>query len=99
MLRKSIFFETIFLCDCHLGDIKPFEHFAINGYDHIIDVLDDDETPIIDVVASRGQNELAQYLRSIRPLEVSWFNWKSDFNYFIVYVPILYRSYVKNCIK
>ncbi|XP_046810111.1 uncharacterized protein LOC124420645 [Lucilia cuprina] len=52
-----------------VGDIKPFEHLAISGYDHIIDVVDDNETPIIDVVEARGLSELGEYLRTIRPLE------------------------------
>ncbi|XP_059225190.1 uncharacterized protein LOC106087756 isoform X6 [Stomoxys calcitrans] len=52
-----------------VGDVKPFEYFAISGYDHIIDVMDDNDTPIIDVAESKGHSELATYLRGVRPME------------------------------
>ncbi|XP_073812016.1 uncharacterized protein isoform X9 [Musca autumnalis] len=51
-----------------VGDVKPFEYFAIAGYDHIIDVLDEDKT-IIEVAESKGHTELVSYLRAIRPME------------------------------
>uniref|UniRef100_A0A1I8P3T9 Uncharacterized protein n=1 Tax=Stomoxys calcitrans TaxID=35570 RepID=A0A1I8P3T9_STOCA len=52
-----------------VGDVKPFEYFAISGYDHIIDVMYDNDTPIIDVAESKGHSELATYLRGVRPME------------------------------
>ncbi|XP_058981726.1 uncharacterized protein LOC131803890 isoform X4 [Musca domestica] len=51
-----------------VGDVKPFEYFAIAGYDHIIDVMEDDRS-IIEVAESKGHTELATYLRTIRPME------------------------------
>ncbi|XP_075165713.1 uncharacterized protein LOC142238071 isoform X2 [Haematobia irritans] len=52
-----------------VGDVKPFEYFAISGYDHIIDVMGDTEKSIIDVAEAKGHSELAAYLRGIRPME------------------------------
>ncbi|XP_019895447.2 uncharacterized protein LOC101893623 isoform X9 [Musca domestica] len=51
-----------------VGDVKPFEYFAIAGYDHIIDLMEDDKS-IIEVAESKGHTELATYLRTIRPME------------------------------
>lgn len=58
-------------CPC-IGDVKPFEYLAIAGYDHIIDVMEDEKT-IIEVAESKGHTELATYLRTIRPMEVIQF--------------------------
>ncbi|XP_017462620.1 PREDICTED: uncharacterized protein LOC108356001, partial [Rhagoletis zephyria] len=52
-----------------IGDVKPFETLAVEGYDHIVDVTDDNEVSIVDIAAERGHEELADFLRNLRTLE------------------------------
>lgn len=52
------------------GDTKPFEYLLESGYDHILDIVDDDsEKSIIDLAKDRGNLELMEYLQGLRPLE------------------------------
>lgn len=53
------------------GDVKPFEILAVEGYDHIVDITDDNELSILDIAVERGHEELANFLRNLRTLEVS----------------------------
>lgn len=55
-----------------LGDLAPFEHLTISGYDHIIDVVNDEGVSIKDIAGSKGHDELVQFLESIRSLEVCY---------------------------
>lgn len=43
----------------------------LEGYDHILDVVDDDGVPITEVVANRGDTEMSNLLASIPAFEVS----------------------------
>ncbi|XP_011178051.1 uncharacterized protein LOC105209401 isoform X6 [Zeugodacus cucurbitae] len=52
-----------------IGDVKPFEILAVEGYDHIVDITDDNELSIVDIAAERGHDELANFLRNLRTLE------------------------------
>uniref|UniRef100_A0A1A9WYG8 Arginine kinase n=1 Tax=Glossina brevipalpis TaxID=37001 RepID=A0A1A9WYG8_9MUSC len=52
-----------------VGDVKPFEYLAISGYDHIIDISDDNDASIIDVAEQRGNTEVATFLRALRSME------------------------------
>ncbi|XP_055838558.1 E3 ubiquitin-protein ligase MIB2 [Episyrphus balteatus] len=54
-----------------VGDTKPFEHMAVAGYDHILDVIDDEGTSISDVAESRGHDKLVEFLTELRDLEGS----------------------------
>lgn len=42
----------------------------LEGYDHILDVVDDEGMPIIDVIAQRGDSEMGSLLASIPTFEV-----------------------------
>jgi len=48
-----------------------FENLALEGYDHIIDIADDEGNSLIDIATNRGYDELADYLKNLRPMEVS----------------------------
>ncbi|XP_049308902.1 extracellular matrix-binding protein ebh isoform X10 [Bactrocera dorsalis] len=52
-----------------IGDVKPFEILAVEGYDHIVDITDDNELSIVDIAVERGHEELANFLRNLRTLE------------------------------
>ncbi|XP_050325578.1 uncharacterized protein LOC126756511 isoform X8 [Bactrocera neohumeralis] len=52
-----------------IGDVKPFEILAVEGYDHIVDISDDNELSIVDIAVERGHEELANFLRNLRTLE------------------------------
>ncbi|KAL9914297.1 uncharacterized protein ACN2A1_001382 isoform 2-T2 [Glossina fuscipes fuscipes] len=52
-----------------VGDVKPFEHLAVSGYDHIIDIYDDNDASIIDVAEQRGNTQIATFLRALRSME------------------------------
>lgn len=54
-----------------LGDYETFVAMVLDGYDHIVDILDADGSTITKVARSRGHLELASYLESIRQFEVS----------------------------
>lgn len=53
----------------------------LEGYDHILDVVDDDGVPITEVVANRGDTEMSNLLASIPAFEVSKYlrlKWRAD---------------------
>lgn len=52
-----------------IGDVKPFELLAVSGYDHIIDIYDDNDASIIDVAEQRGNTQIATFLRELRSME------------------------------
>ncbi|XP_053963312.1 uncharacterized protein LOC128866524 [Anastrepha ludens] len=52
-----------------IGDIRPFEILAVEGYDHIVDITDDNDVSIGEIAAERGHDELANFLRNLRTLE------------------------------
>ncbi|GLV41893.1 uncharacterized protein CBL_00355 [Carabus blaptoides fortunei] len=51
------------------GDTDKLVELLLEGYDHIIDVIDEDETPITEVVGARGQTETVSFLHSILAFE------------------------------
>lgn len=55
-----------------VGDIDYFEHLLLEGYDHIRDLVDPEDAPIIEVARSRGHTEMAEYLEGIREFEVGF---------------------------
>ncbi|XP_037953915.1 uncharacterized protein LOC119684056 isoform X3 [Teleopsis dalmanni] len=52
-----------------IGDVRPFEHLGIMGYDHIIDIVDDSGKMITDIVTEKGHEELEAFLRNLRSME------------------------------
>ncbi|XP_039228325.1 uncharacterized protein LOC6531335 isoform X1 [Drosophila yakuba] len=52
-----------------IGDVEPFEQLALQGYDHILDIEDENGQSIIDVVQSRQNGALGQFLANLRGLE------------------------------
>jgi hypothetical protein len=44
----------------------------LEGYDHILDVVDEDGVPITDVISQRGDNEMGNVLESIPTFEVRY---------------------------
>jgi hypothetical protein len=53
-----------------LGDYESFVAMLLDGYDHIIDVCDNDGFPITQVAQSRGHHELARFLDDLTDFEV-----------------------------
>ncbi|CAG9761050.1 unnamed protein product [Ceutorhynchus assimilis] len=51
------------------GDTSKLVELLLNGYDHITDIVDEDETPIIDIVAKANQSETVSFLQSILAFE------------------------------
>lgn len=49
--------------------MAPFEQLALQGYDHILDVEDESGQSIIDVVQSRQNDALAEFLANLRGME------------------------------
>lgn len=52
------------------GDIDKLVELLLDGYDHIIDIVDEDNTPIIDAVSGANQAETVAFLQSILAFEV-----------------------------
>jgi Dpy-30 motif len=53
------------------GHYDIFGNMLLDGYDHIVDVVDADGSEITEVARNRGHTELAQFLSTIRDFEVS----------------------------
>jgi len=49
--------------------VEPFEQLALQGYDHILDIEDENGQSIIDVVQSRQHEALGEFLTNLRALE------------------------------
>jgi len=49
--------------------VEPFEQLALQGYDHILDIEDENGQSIIDVVQSRQHEALGEFLTNLRTLE------------------------------
>ena len=43
----------------------------LDGYDHIVDISDEDGAPIVKVARARAHHELATFLDQLRDFEVS----------------------------
>ncbi|KAF7282197.1 uncharacterized protein LOC143199995 [Rhynchophorus ferrugineus] len=51
------------------GDTSKLVKLLLDGYDHITDIVDEQETPIIEVVAREKQTETVSFLQSILAFE------------------------------
>lgn len=60
-----LFYISTFL---QSGELNAFKHLVIEGYDHIVDVHDDES--IVTIAYARGFEELGKYLESIPTFEV-----------------------------
>ncbi|XP_052840833.1 uncharacterized protein LOC128255334 [Drosophila gunungcola] len=61
--------DRYILAQAVIGDVEPFQQLALQGYDHILDVEDESGQSIIDVVQSRQNEALSEFLASLRGLE------------------------------
>lgn len=52
------------------GKTDKITELLLQGYDHILDVVDEEGVPIADVVAQRGDDEMKKLLASIPSFEV-----------------------------
>lgn len=52
------------------GDYETFVAMALDGYDHIIDIVDPEDNSIAKVARSRGHFELAGFLDGLQEFEV-----------------------------
>nr|XP_017003122.2 uncharacterized protein LOC108061450 isoform X2 [Drosophila takahashii] len=57
------------LAQAVIGDVEPFEQLALQGYDHILDIEDESGQSIVDVVQSRQNEALGEFLANLRGLE------------------------------
>ncbi|XP_065719834.2 serine/threonine-protein phosphatase 6 regulatory ankyrin repeat subunit A isoform X5 [Drosophila suzukii] len=57
------------LAQAVIGNVEPFEQLALQGYDHILDIEDENGQSIIDVVQSRQHEALGEFLTNLRALE------------------------------
>ncbi|KAF2879976.1 hypothetical protein ILUMI_26193 [Ignelater luminosus] len=51
------------------GDTDKLVELLLNGYDHITDIVDEDDVPIIEAVSSKEQNDTVAFLQSILTFE------------------------------
>ncbi|KAF5298175.1 hypothetical protein FQA39_LY02599 [Lamprigera yunnana] len=51
------------------GETDKLVELLLNGYDHITDVVDEDDIPIIEAVSTKGQTETVSFLQSILTFE------------------------------
>lgn len=51
-----------------LGELNAVKHLVVEGYDHVIDVHDDET--IVTIAYSRGHEELGSFLEGIPTFEV-----------------------------
>ncbi|KAH8305994.1 hypothetical protein KR018_009809, partial [Drosophila ironensis] len=61
--------DRFILAQAVVGDVEPFEQLALQGYDHILDIEDESGQSIIDVVQSRQNESLTEFLANLRGLE------------------------------
>lgn len=52
------------------GDTDKLVELLLDGYDHITDVVDEDDVPIIEAVSTKGQSDTVSFLQSILTFEV-----------------------------
>nr|XP_016930663.1 uncharacterized protein LOC108010299 isoform X1 [Drosophila suzukii] len=57
------------LAQAVIGNVEPFEQLALQGYDHILDIEDENGQSIIDVVQTRQNEALGEFLTNLRALE------------------------------
>lgn len=72
MVRVNFgFFSQIIIIYFRVGDVEFFENLLLEGYDHITDVIDPDDSTIVQVAQSRGHQNVAQFLEGVKEFEVS----------------------------
>lgn len=54
------------------GNTEKLAELLMEGYDHILDVVDENGATITDVITERGDTEVIKMLASIPPFEVCW---------------------------
>lgn len=54
-----------------LGDTDKLVELLLEGYDHILDIVDEDEQSIVQVVEGQNQPATVAFLQSILAFEVS----------------------------
>ncbi|XP_032585947.1 serine/threonine-protein phosphatase 6 regulatory ankyrin repeat subunit B isoform X1 [Drosophila mojavensis] len=57
------------LAQAVLGEVEPFEQLALQGYDHILDVEDENGKSILDVATEHQHEALFTFLSNLRMLE------------------------------
>lgn len=53
-----------------VGDTDKLVELLLDGYDHITDIVDDDDIPIIEAVSKANQQDTMSFLQSILAFEV-----------------------------
>lgn len=56
---------------CARGDLDAFKSMLMDGYDHIVDLTDDEENTIAQVAKARGHDDLYHFLETVHDFEVS----------------------------
>jgi hypothetical protein len=63
-------FSNFSLLSSFPGDYETFVAMLLDGYDHVVDVNDNDGVSIAQVAKARGHHELAAFLDQLRDFEV-----------------------------
>lgn len=53
------------------GKTDKIMELLIQGYDHILDIVDEEGVPMLEVVGQRGDDSMNNLLASIPPFEVN----------------------------
>ncbi|XP_033247761.1 uncharacterized protein LOC108160854 isoform X4 [Drosophila miranda] len=61
--------DRYILAQAAIGQVEPFDQLALQGYDHILDIEDENGQSIGDVVATRQHEALGEFLEKLRGLE------------------------------
>lgn len=56
------------------GDVDKLVELLLDGYDHLIDIVDEDNMSIIEAVSNANQPEAVAFLQSVLAFEVSFFS-------------------------
>lgn len=67
------------------GDIDFFENLLLEGYDHIADIIDTDESTILQVAQARGHDNVVKFLEDVAEFEVHY-NMLKLINYWILWI-------------
>lgn len=57
-----------------IGDTEAFSNMIIDGYDHILDIVDSDDNTVVEIAKERRHSDLSKLLETIQTFEVSAFN-------------------------
>ncbi|KAH8369903.1 hypothetical protein KR093_001416, partial [Drosophila rubida] len=61
--------DRFLLAQAVVGDVDNFEQLALQGYDHILDIEDENGKTILDVAGERQNEALVNFLNNLRALE------------------------------